>query len=115
MSAAFQELKTTLPRTHPPDATCVPFGQRTDPGDMYAYFSPKGGETYSLARGAWIIGAFGKGNHADRTTDYAAFNKYVRWCAAFLAQWNMRSQGTESEHRHHLGEKIAAHRNLCYE
>lgn len=115
VAAAFQELKATLLRTHPLAATWVLFGERTDPVDMYAYFAPKGGETYSLARGAWIIGAFGKGNHADRTTAYAAFNKYVRWCAAFLAQWNMRSQGTESAHRHHLGEKIAAHRNLGVE
>ncbi len=109
---AFQELMRALQRTHPLASTWILFGERTDPFDLQSYATPKGGETYSLARGAWIIGAFGKGEHADRMTAYATFNKYVRWCAAFLAQWNLRSHRNDPAQHHYLGEKIAAHRIL---
>lgn len=63
------------------------------------YIVPKGGETFSLARGAWLIGVFGNGTKNGRYEAFKVFNKYVRWVATHLMKLHISSNAFLDDER----------------
>lgn len=71
------------------------FGECNDRLDEYIL--PKGAETFSLSRGAWLIGVFGCGQDSSRLAALKAFNKYVRWVASYLIKLHINNRRIEDE------------------
>lgn len=115
LDVAFNELKESLSKVHPSAARWILPGEDDGTGKFHSYVMPRGGETFSRSRGAWLIGVFGAGENLDRNSALTAFNKYVRWSAAFLVRWHILSDFGNGMGSHTLGESIAAHRILGVE
>ncbi|OKL50463.1 hypothetical protein [Boudabousia marimammalium] len=64
---------------------------------LHCYNPPRGGETFSIARGAWLIGVFGNGNNATQYEALKVFNKYVRWLATHLMWLHISSIASEDD------------------
>ena len=81
---SLSELCGALQNVSPKAAIQLLYGERHD--CLYDYMLPKGGEIFSLSRGAWLIGVYGNGTDNSRYGALIAFNKYVRWVAAYLTK-----------------------------
>lgn len=84
-----QKLCDILDNTAPEASLELLYGEHND--RLFAYTLPRGGETFSLARGAWLIGVFGNGQDSTKSGAHKAFNKYVRWVATRLMGIHMDS------------------------
>lgn len=81
---SLSELCSTLKSVSPAAALELLLGEHNDL--ISNYETPKGGETFSLARGAWLIGVIACGEDSSGYGARVAFNKYVRWVASYLVK-----------------------------
>lgn len=95
VSKSLTELCDVLTSVSPLASLELLFGERRDRLDEYVI--PKGAETVSLARGAWLIGVFGDGEDSSRYGALNAFNKYVRWVTAYLVKLHISSHAIEDK------------------
>lgn len=80
---SLSELCGALQDVSPKASTHLLAGEHHD--CLRDYKSLKSFKTFSLARGTWLIGVFGKGTDDSQYGALQAFNKYVRWVSAYLA------------------------------
>lgn len=90
-----QELCIALEEIDPRASLELLFGECND--RLNEYRAPKGGETFSLARGAWLIGVFGNGKKVTQYEALKVFNKYVRWVATHLMELHISSTAFEDD------------------
>lgn len=86
---SLHELCDALEEIDPRAALELLFGECND--RLLDYKTPRGGETFSLARGAWLIGVFGNGQKSTQYDALKVFNKYVRWLATHLMELHINS------------------------
>lgn len=95
VSKSLADLCSSLEKVSPAAAVELLIGER--PGKLGQYRVPKGAETISLSRGAWLIGVFGSGDEASSYEAQKTFNKYVRWVTAHLIQLHITSLAEPDE------------------
>lgn len=92
---SLRELCDALEETDPCAALELLFGECND--RLRDYIVPKASKTFSLARGAWLIGVFGNGQKSNRNDALIVFNKYVRWLATHLMELHITSAMFEDD------------------
>ncbi len=92
---SLSELCSALKSVSPSAALELLWGEHNDRLDEYLI--PKGGETFSLAQGAWLIGVFACGEDSSKYGAHKVFNKYVRWAASYLIKLHINDLLIEDE------------------